>query len=397
VVRESDDRTVTLAGEWAAVRGARPPAGTEGLRIACPDVAVDGLDALLASAPGADVELLTRLDLRGFAAGHGDLEALMRIVERGGHVRGVRSLAPPAGADTAGSHAAAARWFDELWERAGADADVALRQLERWEEQVELHLLRGAPPEEEALLADAGRDLGLPPAPVPAPVWRARADQAFVKFFGNARNRAPRTLSTLDLAERSGAHWTCCYPRGKRPRAVRDGATLFHGRLVRGPDDILVVGRATALAHVDGRDDASMAEIGVRPWRERWPHYIRNHHLELLDGAVGDGLSLAALMAELGPESFASTERNLRAGSGNTDPRRAYGQQAAVELTPRAQRLLDERLDERFAACGTIPAAVLDGLEWPDPPVLLQDALGWPEPPRRSPGAGARRWPEPVR
>lgn len=358
MVRVSDETTAT---------------GLRRLRIASPYLTVDGLDALLATAPGAEVELLTRLDLRGFAAGHGDLEALLRIVERGGRVRGVRSLAPPgaAGAAAAPAPDADARWFETLWERAGAD--VPLADIERWEEQVELHLLRGAPPDEEELLGDHGADLGLPPAPPAAPAWRDRAGQAFVKFFGNARNRAPRSLLTLDVIERSGAHWACCYPRGKRPRRVRDGATLFHGRLVRTPDDIVVVGRATALAHVDGRDDASMAEIGVRPWKERWPHYVRNHHLEYLDGAVGDGLSLRALMQELGAETFASTQRNARAGEGNTDPRRAYGQQAAVELTAQAQRLLDARLDDRFAASGTIPHDVLDGLEWPEPPQWFSD------------------------
>jgi hypothetical protein len=65
-----------------------------------------------------------------------------------------------------------------------------------------------------------------------------------VKFFGRGDNRADRSMQILEEVRRSGSHWACTYPKGKRPRMVRDGATMFMGRLVKDPNDILIFGRA---------------------------------------------------------------------------------------------------------------------------------------------------------
>jgi hypothetical protein len=53
-------------------------------------------------------------------------------------------------------------------------------------------------------------------------------------------------------------------------------------------------------------------------------------------------------------------------GSGNTDPRKAYLQQAAVELTPEATAWLTERLESAFDANGKISHESLRRLDWPD-------------------------------
>jgi hypothetical protein len=50
---------------------------------------------------------------------------------------------------------------------------------------------------------------------------------------------------------------------------------------------------------------------------------------------MNNGVSLNELMDTLKAHSFAATQRNSAKGQGNTDPRKAYRQQAAVELTSR--------------------------------------------------------------
>jgi hypothetical protein len=67
--------------------------------------------------------------------------------------------------------------------------------------------------------------------------------KAFVKFFGQASNRSLRERTVLDAVATSGSHRICTYPRGRRPRAVRDGDLMFMGYLVAGPNDIVVYGR----------------------------------------------------------------------------------------------------------------------------------------------------------
>jgi hypothetical protein len=186
-------------------------------------------------------------------------------------------------------------------------------------------------------------------------------ERAWVKFFGNARNRVSPATPVLDVLERTGAHRAGSYPAGRRPRSVRDGDRMFQGRLVTtsGVGDILVFGRAVALRHVEGRDDASPEELALRPWKRRWPHLIRVRDGEFVDGRLADGVSLSELMDALGAEAFASTQHNALVGSGNLDPRQAYRQQPAVRLSHEGREWLDARLEEAFAHVGRLAAARL--------------------------------------
>jgi hypothetical protein len=105
--------------------------------------------------------------------------------------------------------------------------------------------------------------------------------------------------------------------------------------------------------------------IALRPWKSIWPHYVRVHHAEFVAGTLANGISLNALMDALKSDAFLPTQRNAAKGEGNTDPRRAYSQQAAVELTQQALAWVNERLQLAFNQFGTLPAADLATLDWP--------------------------------
>lgn len=190
---------------------------------------------------------------------------------------------------------------------------------------------------------------------------------AFVKFFGRAGTRTAPDAPVLDVLERTGAHLAGTYPRGRRPRAVRDGDRMFMAQLVsvRGAADIAVFGRAIAFAYVEGRDDASPDELARRPWKARWPHYVRVREGEFLAGTLADAVSLGELMDALGAEAFRSTQQNALVGRGNVDPRAAYRQQPAVRLSHEGRVWLEARLDEAFAACGRLDGAALARLDRP--------------------------------
>ncbi len=196
--------------------------------------------------------------------------------------------------------------------------------------------------------------------------WAQEASQGFVKFFGESRNRAPSTLSVLEEVKRSGSHWACTYPRGKRPRKVSDGAVMFMGRMTKDPNDIVIYGRAIGMRHKPDSDDASLSDLALRPWKSAWPHYIRVHHAEFVAGTLANGFSLRMLMDEFGANSFASTQRNALKGSGNVEPRHAYNQQPAVELTLEAMAWLNKKLDSIFLEHGKLSPANLGLLDWPD-------------------------------
>lgn len=177
--------------------------------------------------------------------------------------------------------------------------------------------------------------------------------QWFVKFTGTAESRASRSWAIREAAE----HYrhACFY--SKRPTGVKDGAVMFLARLVEEPDDIVIFGRAIAQAHVSGRDETTAAEILEKDWKRHWRFKVRLRDVEFMGGTLSLGVSLGALMDELGAGAFRSTSENAARGDGNTDPRRAYRRQPHVALTPRAAAWVGERLDERMQRYGRLTEA----------------------------------------
>ena len=197
-----------------------------------------------------------------------------------------------------------------------------------------------------------------------------------MKFFGEGSNRVLRTHRVVDEVERSGCHWACTYPSDRRPRQVRDGDVLYLARLVRQPNDVMVFGRAIGLRHIEGRDDASDADKALRPWKAKWPYYVRVHNAEFVAGTLGHGISLYALMEALQADGFVTTREHALAGRGNTNPRRAYMQQPAVRLTAEGAVWLGVRLEEAFRRYGTLQNGTLNALDWPEEPPGLTAPAG---------------------
>lgn len=146
-----------------------------------------------------------------------------------------------------------------------------------------------------------------------------------------------------------------------------DGAVMFMGRLVSDPVDVRIFGRAVAMEHRPGRDDATPEEIAARPWKERWPCYVRVHDAEFIDGTMADGISLNEFMGRYGSNAWASTiRRTAETGTTDIDPRKSLAQQSQLELGPDAIRWLNERLNACLDRHGRISQERLDKLDWPE-------------------------------
>jgi len=141
---------------------------------------------------------------------------------------------------------------------------------------------------------------------------------------------------------------------------------MFMGHLVEGPNDIVVYGRAVAWAYEEGRDDASGEDLAMRPWLERWPHFIRVQEAEFVDGVLADGVSLGELMDELGAYAFGPTAENADRGVGNVDPRQSIRQAAAIRLSEAGTSWLNEELEAAFRSHGKLRAEEIPGLDWPE-------------------------------
>lgn len=376
---------------WHIVLGDAIRTDRSSVRIVCPFIKKRAVERLLQWGRPGTLQVITRFNLGDFGDGVSDIAALRLLLENGATIRGVRhlhaklylfgeSLAVVTSANL--TEAALLRnhelgfvaedsaivggcrqYFDDLWNRAGLD--LTPERLADWERTVTNYLATGGRSSAATGLGDEGTDAGVLSAPVVLPALVDNAGQTFVKFFGVSSKRIERSSAVLEEVRRSGCHWACTYPKDKRPRQVQDGAVMFVARLVKEPDDILIFGRAVGMHHEPGRDDATADEIAQRPWKQTWPHYVRVHHAEFLAGELANGISLIELMNSLKSDAFVATQRNVAKGTGNTDPRKAYRQQAAVELAIQGSAWVNERLEQAFALHGKLAPAVLEQLDWP--------------------------------
>lgn len=363
------------------------------LRIVCPFIKRNVAQRLW-RAGTRNIKVITRFNLLDFYNGVSDIEALRMLLECGAQIRGIRNLhskvylfgSSRAIVTSANlTEAALSRnqefgfvaddpeiisccsdYIADLWSKAGPN--LTMDRLEEWDRKVTTCLAIGGKTSRMKGLGDEGVDVGSTVPPVDTPPWVAEAEQAFVKFFGISSLRTERSLPVMAEVERAGCHWACTYPKNKRPRQVKDGDLMFMARLAKEPNDIIIFGRAVAMAHVSGRDDATQADIQLRDFKDKWPHYIRVHHPEFVAGTMENGVSLNKLMETLEANAFSATQENAILGVGNTDPRRAYMQQAAVRLSSEGLAWLNANLEAAFAEHGRVPQAELDTLDWPEVP-----------------------------
>ena len=365
------------------------------LRMVCPFIKTRALARILTPEP-ASLQVITRFNLADFANGVSDIDALESLLDAGATVRGIKGLnaklyvfgtiraiitsANLTDAGLSSNHefgvvtedrAAIERchdYFETLWRSAGNDLQRS--QLIGWAQKLSSHLASGTPPTASGDLEDHGAVSRFDPSPFTShPSIFANPPQAFVKFLGESKDRVSLSCPSIEELDHAGCHWALAYPAGAgRPTGVQDDAVMFISRLVKG-SDIRIFGRAVALRHVAGRDDATDADIARRPWKKRWSRYIRIHNAEFVAGTMQNGVSLSELMDTLGSDSFEPTQRNAAKGEGNTNPRRSYTRKPHIKLSNEGFEWLNTRLQNALDAHGRLPDNDPRALDWPEIPV----------------------------
>jgi hypothetical protein len=261
----SDDLDVRMiAAGWADEIRAGVRADGSRLRIVSPFIKELAVQRLLGRNRPITIEVITRFSLPDFAVGVSDASALRRILPAGGRVRGVRGLhaklymcgseraiLTSANLTVAAMHQnrefgcvstqkrfieAANRYFADLW--ALAKPDLTFAQLDEWEAVLEPIIARGGRPSEASALPNHGAETAVPDTVPPSEsTLAASPGKGYVKFFGEGDNRVRWDFDVLEEVRRSGCHWACTYPAGRRPRSVEDGDTMYMGRLVSGPNE----------------------------------------------------------------------------------------------------------------------------------------------------------------
>lgn len=369
-----------------------------------PFVTVGAARLLLLGSDPRRVRLITRFNLEDFVIGVSHLRALEELVKAGGKIRGRRGLHSKLyifddrsiivssanltqggltrnlefGLQIEGKQvvAVARSYFEHLWDL--SDNDLTASLISEWKDAVDAERARrGHNKHPKGQLADFGSELESQPTPgkgrtQPSSFGSATTDAAspgtrvFVKFFGTAEDRWDSERHVREALQRSECHYAGTYPLNKRPRRIGHGDIVYMAFMTKNPVDYSVFGRAVAIPHVPGRDDATANEIARQKWKSKWPHYIRVFDPVFIDAPLSECVFLGPIIGQLGAHALSSTAKNLASGAGNLDPRRALRQKPDVEMTAQGAQELAEQFGERLRSTGPVPTSFIDTLPRPD-------------------------------
>lgn len=376
------------------------------LDVACPFLKLRTVSTLFPDRAHSPGRVLTRLSFKDMVSGVHDLTAVLHLAKRGARIRALSGLhakafiAPGRGCLFGSANLTssgmennhefgalveapdfvtqAERWFETLWTGSGEDWPVA--RLEALNDELEAFKVRQTPTYEDAAFPDYGAifgevssagEAGGPVAPhhrADSSLFTDDASQFILKLFGTTSDRLLATDSIVEDLHLGTTHYAYGYPKDQRPRIVEDGAVMLAARLGKnseGRNETWVFGRAIGSKHRAGRDDATPEEIQQLPWRANWPHYVRVHSAEFVNGVFGDGVPLFEFLREVGPIAFQTTKEKMENGD-IRNPMLSLRNQAQVRLSVEGFRALNARLEESFAKHGKVPPAEMAKLEWPE-------------------------------
>ena len=360
--------------------------------VACPFIKRGVVEDLLNIADLDEITVITRFDMRDFVKGVSDVEALQLLVRAGADVRGMQGL--HAKAYVFGDQRAAVTSANltkkgltgnvefgclsgdpdfvvtcaqrvELLPSAGRPTTEA--ELKQWAAEVK-RILRTIGRDDPL---DSLEDHGAPPPDSSLPLnptgsttaedgWLAESTEAFVKFAGTKDDREPLSKSILREITDSGAFAFGSYPiKQGHPRRVNDGATIFMARMTKDPNDHRVIGRAIAIAHDPEVDVASQTDIDKRYCLAQWGYLVRVHQPVFIDGTLGNGVSLSALMDDLDAYAFRRARERTLDGEASVNPRQSLGQQADIELSREGFAWMTEHFQAALSEHGQLDPDVV--------------------------------------
>ena len=321
------------------------------------------------------LELITRFDLKDFASGVSDLQSLKFAVSNNASVFGISPLhskiyifdsraaiVSSANLTYAGlisNHECGIllndrrtvdkilRHFEDLKSKAGGQ--LTLEQCDSWQDELSKAEI---PNSSISALPDFGSST--------TDVDPKR--NYYVKFFGTSKNRESLNFNSREEITRALCHYACGFSESKKPRQINDGDIIYMARMTENPRDYAIFGKAEAIKFVDDRDRASKLEIQQRPWKAKWPIYLRLTNPTFIDGTMADCVLLYDLIRALNYESFPSTKRRYENGERNINPYNSLSQQAYVKLSHAAVKWLEPRFQEGLKRVGKVDKVFIDSL-----------------------------------
>ncbi|MFP5239270.1 MAG: phospholipase D family protein, partial [Acidobacteriota bacterium] len=287
------------------------------IQIVCPFIQKKSAARLLKHGLPSSLKVITRYNLANFYDSVSDIEALRLLVANGAQIRGVKNLHAKmyiignrnafitstnlteagisrnyeVGVLTGDMHhiKLCTDYFNSIWNR--TSDNLTIDRINIWEETLNKARNKGTFSTNKLGLNDEGEEIEISNTSISENSIVQDSQQAFIKFFGQSSDRKERATSILDEIASSYSHSICAYPQNKRPRQVKDGDTMYIATLVKDNNDILIIGKATAIKYEQGRDDAAEGDTEMPIWIKYWPHFIIVHHATFIRGTINNGIS----------------------------------------------------------------------------------------------------------
>jgi hypothetical protein len=309
------------------------------------------------------IRVLTRFNLNDFYCGVFSFDSVCTLVSSANLTDAAMTRNVEFGLITSSPDAVKAveAEFERIWDKAGASLTQA--DVEKWRQEVE-DARKLAPAPRINALGDRGTTVatGGFVAPPGAEVNRdtrfdlENSENFFCKFSASSKDRQPGTVTVKSWIVNSDFVIGGFYPKGKQPWIVKNGDVMFPAVLSRGThDDIMIIGRAYALAFLPSTDTATVADWSMpgKSWKKDWPFVTRFRDSEFIEGMIADGVSLAEVMRLFGTDAFVTAQERAKVDPAYK-PQRSVRQHPYVRLTYEAAQWVNAQLDLRFAALGTI-------------------------------------------
>ncbi|GAB2485458.1 phospholipase D family protein [Algoriphagus taiwanensis] len=181
----------------------------------------------------------------------------------------------------------------------------------------------------------------------------------FIKFFGLGNDRADMNTLVEDNIRYGVAHYALSFSKttnDRRPNRYRDGDIVFMAQLSRhSQNDYSIFARAVTIKHHRFRDVAGPEDFKHLDWIKDWPIFVRLKEVQFINGTYKDCPKMNDLINDLDFESFESTSRNHKNGSGNISPKSALRQKADIQLSEAGAIWLEESFEKAIQTKGAIP------------------------------------------
>lgn len=321
------------------------------------------------------IKILTRFNLNDFKSKASNLDALQKLVENGIEVKGIKSLHSKvylfdnknviigSANFTSGGFfnnyeygikscdnkiiSDSKEYFDDLWNLT-ADS-LTLLNINDWK-----HILNSVSNQKEVKK--------LPDFGIQASLLGAKNKKVYIKFFGKTEYRESLEYHTIHEIERSHCHYAVTFSgkRGK-PRRYNDGDVIYMARMLNN-NDCAIFGKATALKHIDKRDEASAEDIAAISWKKEWPVYIRVKDPEFINGKMSDCPKLKDLINNLSFDSFSNTQKRFNNGEQNFNVKDSLRRQADIQLSDVSAEWLENEFQEAILKHSKVPQHQIDNL-----------------------------------